>query len=178
MDWLDKINMTILAGLVAVTLAMLVQHGLASRRHGGATVSAEELLLRSYREQAARDAELYKDVRVLREQGRTRQARARLEEIMKSHPDNPRSYVALARLALADGSLVGAIGNYRKAIDARPEYVDKKTPFFIGTEIQAVVTEALRKLPRERKLKPDDTTIATALQNVYYLQRRLAGGCE
>ncbi len=178
MDWLDKINITILAGLVAVTLGMLVQHGLAARQQGGAAVSSGTSIQKAYREQVARDARLYRDVRHLREQGETRQAMARLKAIMKAHPGNPYSFVAMARLDLADGRLTGAIANFRKAVDARPEYVDKKTPFYIGKEIEAVVTEALAKLPREKKLKPDDKSIVVALQNVYYLQRRLAGGCE
>ncbi len=178
MDWLDKINITILAGLVAVTMAMLVQHGLAARQHGGVAISAEKELQRAYREQAARDAQLFKNVRLLREQGKTSQALASLKEIMKAHPGNPHAFVVQARLDLAGGSLTDAIANFRKAVDARPEYVDRKTPFYIGKEIETVVTEALEKLPRERKLKPDDRNIAIAMKNVYYLQRRLAGGCE
>ncbi len=179
MDWLDKINTTVLACLVAAVLAMLVQHGLAARQKDGASaLSSEEALLQAYRQQAARDADRYRDVRLLREQGKTRQAAARLQEIMKAHPGDPYSFVALARIDLARGSLTGAIGNFRKAVDARPEYVDKKTPLYIGGEIEAVVNEGLEKLPRERQLKPDDQEIARALQNVYYLQRRLAGGCE
>ena len=178
MDWLDKLNITILAALVAVTLGMLLQHGLAARQQGDGAPSAEELLQKAYREEVARDTALFRDVRLLREQGKTRQARARLQEIIQAHPGIPYGYVARARLDLAEGSLTGAITNFRRAIDARPEYVDRKTPLFIGKEIQALVTEALGKLPRERKLKPDDKEIAMALRNVYYLQRRLAGGCE
>ncbi len=178
MDWLDKLNITILTGLVAVTLGMLVQHGLAAHQRQDASISTEEKLQQLYRQQVARDTELFKDIRILSDQGKIGQARARLKEIRKAHPGNPHGFVVQARLDLADGSLTDAIANYRRAIDARPEYVDKKTPLYIGKEIEAVVTEALAKLPRERKLKPDDRRIAAALQNVYYLQRRLAGGCE
>jgi len=41
-----------------------------------------------------------------------------------------------------------------------------------------VVTEGREKFGREKSLKPKDKNVRKALEDVYYLQRRLAGGCE
>jgi hypothetical protein len=41
-----------------------------------------------------------------------------------------------------------------------------------------IISEARSKLLREKKLKPGDKSISIALEDIYYLQRRIAGGCE
>jgi hypothetical protein len=49
---------------------------------------------------------------------------------------------------------------------------------FIGHEINGLVTESLEKFGREVKLKPNDKEVRNTLEDLYYLQRRLKGGCE
>jgi hypothetical protein len=59
-----------------------------------------------------------------------------------------------------------------------PDYVDKRTPFFIGGKIKELVKEGLEKFGREKALRPKDKEVRRILKDLYYLQSRLAGGCE
>ena len=67
---------------------------------------------------------------------------------------------------------------YRRAVEMEPDYVDERTPLFIGKDLKAVVEEGREKFGREKALKPNDEDVKQTLEDVYYLQRRLAGGCE
>ncbi len=97
---------------------------------------------------------------------------------MKEHPEKSLSYVYLAQLYLKQGKLRDAIHGYRLAVEMEPDYVDERTPLFIGDEIKELVTEGREKFSREKALKPKDKEVRKALKDVYYLQSRLAGGCE
>jgi hypothetical protein len=44
--------------------------------------------------------------------------------------------------------------------------------------VRGLVTEGREKFAREKALKPEDKEIKMALEDIYYLQSRLAGGCE
>ncbi len=48
----------------------------------------------------------------------------------------------------------------------------------MGDMIMDIISETRSKLLREKKLKPGDKSINVALEDIYYLQRRIAGGCE
>ena len=96
----------------------------------------------------------------------------------KTHPENPFTYVYLARFHLKEGRLGKSIQNYRRAIEMEPDYVDERTPLFIGDEIGELVVEGREKFGREKALKPKDKEVRRTLKDVYYIQSRLAGGCE
>ncbi len=83
-----------------------------------------------------------------------------------------------AEIFTEKGNLVNALSMYRHAIEMEPDLVDNKTPLFIGDSVMDLITVARGKLNREKKLKPNDATLTIALDNIYYLQRRIAGGCE
>jgi hypothetical protein len=59
-----------------------------------------------------------------------------------------------------------------------PDLVDERTPFYIGGKLERLVKEGMEKFKREKELKPGDESVDKVLKDVYYLQRRLAGGCE
>ena len=82
------------------------------------------------------------------------------------------------RIDLEQGELRETIHNYRRAVEMEADYVDERTPLFIGNEIKKLVTEGREKFSREKALKPKDKEVRKALKDVYYLQSRLAGGCE
>jgi tetratricopeptide (TPR) repeat protein len=112
------------------------------------------------------------------EKGLYGEAMAELKDIMKKYPDKPRAHVYLAQLYLEQGGLGDAIHSYRQAVEMEPDYVDERTPLFIGDKIRGLVTEGREKFAREKALKPEDKEIKMALEDIYYLQSRLAGGCE
>jgi tetratricopeptide (TPR) repeat protein len=177
MDWLDKISIAAVAGLVLITGGLLVSQERIERRidnPGGANDGSRT----SYASQIEMDKKIYASVTVYQEKGLHDEAIAELDRIAKSNPKNSLSYVYLAESYLAQGRLVDTIRNYRQAVEMEPDYVDPRTPLFKGDELKELVTEGIPKLEREKKLKPKDEEVKQALKDVYYLQRRLAGGCE
>ena len=177
MDWLDKITIVAIAGITLIAVGMLANQEIIKHQNNpGAGSKAEKE--RYYAEQMAKEAKIYKEVNSLKEQGHYAEALAKLQEVMKTYPGKARSYVYMAQLSVAQGKLADAIYNYRLAVEKEPDYVDKRTPLNIGREIKAQVDEGLKVFGREKELKPNDKKVSEALQNIYYLQRRLAAGCE
>jgi len=178
MDLIHKLSITVLIGLTAVTAGMLIQHQISAQRLQGTVASRQVDLKKVYEQKIAGNNKLYTEVIQLLEQKQSTLAMVKLKEIKKAHPENPQSYIYQAQLQDLQGQIAAAIHSYRLAVDNDPDYVDQKTPLFIGNEIMNMITEGRSKLQREKKLKPGDKSILIALEDVYYLQRRIAGGCE
>jgi tetratricopeptide (TPR) repeat protein len=177
MDWLDKLSIASIAGLTLITIGMLANQEIVKRRQENPGVVAKEEK-GSYILQMEIDKKLYQEVISYKKQGLHTKAMAKLKDIMKRYPEKSLSYVYLAQLYLEQGELADSIHNYRRAVEMEPDYVDERTPLFIGDKIKELVTEGRQKLGREKALKPKDREIRKALKDVYYLQSRLAGGCE
>ncbi len=178
MDFIHKLSVAALISLVIITAGMLVQHQLELQQNAGTTNSPEVDLKKLYTKKIADNKILYAEVIKLLAQRQTTAATAKLAEIKTAHPDNPETFIFQAKLEEKDGRMAAAIHSYRMAVDIEPDYVDKKTPLFIGDGIMEMITSARTKLQREKKLKPGDKSINIALEDIYYLQRRIAGGCE
>lgn len=178
MGLIHKLSIAALLALTVITMGMLVQHQIEAK-HLQETIGYEVVdLKKSYEERLAKDAEIYGEIVELLEQKQFSPAMEKLQEIKTAHPENPQSFIYEAQLQYGQGQLAAAIHSYRMAVDIDPDYVDKKTPLFISPEIMTLITEARGKLSREKKLKPNDKSINLALEDLYYLQRRIAGGCE
>ena len=177
MDRFDKFNITVIALISLITIGMLANQEIIKRRLGLDEAAAAERAL-YYAEQMALNAKVYQDVITLKEQELYDEAMTKLQEVMKAYPGKAQSYVYLAQLSLESGKLADSIHNYRLAVENDPDYMDKKTPMFIGHEVKELVKESLPKFGREKKLTPNDKEVRNTLEDLYYLQRVLAGGCE
>lgn len=176
-DPLDVLTKAALAVLTAVMLFMLVQQRLtASPNAAEAGGGAAEL--RRIEERRAQDKALYQEVAALAEQRQHDAAMDKLKQIQAAQPNNSRSFLWQAQLQYNNGDLADALASYRQAIDLEPGYIDRKSPLFVGKDIKKNVLEAKDKLQREVTLKPNDPDIKRALNELLYVQRRLAGGCE
>ncbi len=178
MDRLDKINIVILVGLLLITAGMVTQHEITAKKQDRPESDAGLVLKKQYEKKIAENAETYKEVINLQKLGHYAEALTKLEEIIQSHPEKAQAYIYKAQLLNSQGNLVESIKMYRAAIEMEPDFVDKKSPLFVGNTVLKLIPEARSKLNREKKLKPGDKMITAALDNIYYLQRRIAGGCE
>ncbi len=178
MDLIHKLTITTLLALTVVTAGMLIQNHLTVTRLKVVSVSPQVNLKQAYAQQIAKDAVLYAPVMQLLEEKKFSQAEEQLLEIQISHPDNSQSLIYGAKLQYAQGQSAATIHSYRLAVDKTPDYIDKNTPLFMGDMIMDIISETRSKLLREKKLKPGDKSINVALEDIYYLQRRIAGGCE
>jgi tetratricopeptide (TPR) repeat protein len=177
MDRLDKFNIAVIAIISLISIGMLANQEIIKRRLGVDEAQAAEMKL-YYAEKMALNAKIYQEVISLKEQELYDEALTKLQEVMETYPGKPHSYVHLAQLSVKSGKLADSIHNYRLAIEKDPDYMDKKTPLFIGHEVKELVKESLPIFGREKKLKPNDITVTNSLKDLYYLQRVLAGGCE
>ncbi len=179
MDWLDKINITAIALLSLVTVGLMTQHQLTtSSKPATSKVDVIKEKARSYDLQFEKEAKIYKDVITLKNEEKYPEALAKLEEIKTSRPGLSRTYVHLADINYKTKNLPQAILFYRTAVEMEAEYVDKKSPLKIGMQIKEVVNEGKIVFEKAISSKAADKETRQALKNVYYLQRRLAGGCE
>ncbi len=177
MDLIHKISVTALVILTLVTGGMLIQHQITTQGLQGADTKKVDLK-QFYAELIAENAEIYAEVIQLQNGKQFAKAIEKLQEIRTAHPDNPQSDMYQAELEYSQGKVAAALHSYRVAVDRQPDYVDKKTPLFMGNIMLNVINEARGKLQREKKLKPNDRTILIAIDDLLYLQRRIAGGCE
>ena len=177
MDRFDKLNIALIAIISLITIGMLANQEIIKRRLGLDEAAAAERA-RYYAEQMALNAKIYQEVISLKEEEHYDEAMTKLEDVMKTYPGRAQSYVYKAQLSLKSGKLGDTIHNYRLAVENDLDYLDKKTPLFIGHEIKGLVKESLEKFGREVKLKPNDEEVRNTLKDLYYLQRILAGGCE
>jgi len=177
MDWLDKLSIAAITGLTLITVGMLVNHEITKTPHRNPGTAAKEQK-DSYTLQMEIDKKIYQGVISYKKKGLYAEAMAELRDVIERYPEKPRSYVYLAQLYLEQGRLGDAIHNYRRAVEMEPDYVDERTPLFIGDKLKELVTEGREKFAREKALKPKDKRVKMALKDVYFLQSRLAGGCE
>ncbi len=178
MDRIHKLTVAAIVALTLVSTAMLVQHEIIRQKQIEMQGDRKEAFIKKYKLKIAKNAKIYKDVTALLEEKKLSEAMTQLEKVMEENPDNPQSLVYKAQIQTAFGKLAEPIHTYRQAVLAEPDYIDKKTPLFIGHQIMKLILEARGKLNRELKLKPGDRLIRIAIEDIYYLQRRLAGGCE
>jgi len=178
MDLIQKFTLSALLVLIIVTTGMLIQNHMSVINSPVDTANPQLDLQKIYQQKIADNDILYASVVDFLKQKQFSQADAKLLEIEVSTPNNPQSLIYRAKLQYGLGESALAIHSYRLAIEKSPDYIDKKTPLYMGDEIMDIISEARSKLLREKKLKPGDTSIDIAIEDIYYLQRRIAGGCE
>lgn len=179
MDWLDRLSIAAMAVLAAVSIAMVAEQEMARRKEGnGGDAWAAKEQQRSYAMQQELDKKLFEEVVSYQKQEKHVEALAKLKEIMQAYPTKGQAYVYMARSYANQGQLADSIHSYRRAVELEPDFMDRRTSRYVGDEISSLVEEGRQKLGREKELKPNDLQVRAALEDVYYLQRRLAGGCE
>ena len=114
----------------------------------------------------------------LRDEGRAQQALLKLEEIARRYPGEAHGLVLRAALLREMGVLDRAIASYVEAVRANGDYVDANSPLSRRTEIRQLVDQGLDFFRPRAREHADNAAFAAALKNLYYLQSRLAGGCE
>ena len=73
---------------------------------------------------------------------------------------------------------IKAMREYKEAIDLNPDYLDKKTPLFQGKKLKIAAGEALAEIEKRIKADPKDEAAKNEKKTIYYLYRKIAGGCS
>ncbi len=178
-DWFDRLIWLGLGATLAA-LAALVLLGAPSgsdARHLSALDKGMEQEI-AYQARVSFLQKLYGPVQALQDGGETQRALLKLQELERSYPGEAHGYLLKGAILKQQGVLEEAVGNYVHGVRLNGDYIDEASPLSRRTEIRQLVDEGLTTLGPRARRNPDNPTLAAALKNVYYLQSRLAGGCE
>jgi hypothetical protein len=121
---------------------------------------------------------VYAPVEEMRRQGNLPAALLKLDELGRRYPGEAHGRILQGEILRDLGSLPEATASFVAGVRMNAAYLDADTPLSRREEIRRLVADGLRTLGAEARRRPDDRAARQALQNVYYLQSRLAGGCE
>jgi len=119
-----------------------------------------------------------KAIKVLIEGGKLSQAEMLTKELIQENPHEGEPRIIMGDIFMRKQETIMAVLEYKEAIDINPDYLDRNTPLFQGKKMDVAVKEALSEIERNLEINPEDALMKKHRKNVYYLQRRLAGGCS
>lgn len=132
----------------------------------------------AYRAKVSFLQDIYAPVETLTASGQEQQALLKLEEISRRYPGEGYGYILKGRILNRLQTNDEAIANYVRGVKLNGDFVDSHSPLSVADEISALVSEGLAEFKPKADAHPDNPSLKLALTNLYYLQSRLAGGCE
>ena len=116
--------------------------------------------------------------RLMLEAGQVREAIDGLKAAEAEAPayGEPHALLGLAYAKTMEYPL--AMKEFRLALLIDPDYIDSKSPKFIGKRIKAAVKEAKPLVVAAVGKMPGDAAARATLGDTQYIERMLAGGCE
>jgi tetratricopeptide (TPR) repeat protein len=116
--------------------------------------------------------------RLLMEAGQVKESVGSLSALEAANPASGDVHALLGQGYSRLQDYPAAVREFRLALLIDPDYVDSKSPRFIGKRIKAAVKEGLPQFKDSLSKNPGDEKAAAALNDARYLERMLAGGCE
>ncbi len=178
-DGFDRLIWLGLAGTIAALAALLLlgaPGGSDARQASSLDKGLEREL--AYQARSAFLQKLYGPVEELRAHGEPQRALLKLEELGRAYPGEAHGYLLKGAILQEFGALEEAVASYVQGVKLNGDYVDDKSPLTRRTEIRQLVDRGLQDLGDKARANPGNRSLETALRNLYYLQSRLAGGCE
>ncbi len=120
----------------------------------------------------------YSPVIALRDDGALPGALLKLEELSRTLPGEAHNDLLSGDILLRMGQFDRAVTKLAAAVRRNADYVDAASSLSQRPLIESAVTEGLPLIRDRVRVQPDNRTMAQVLKDGYYLQSRLAGGCE
>ncbi|SNB47407.1 hypothetical protein [Geobacter sp. DSM 9736] len=159
------------AGLVGV---LLFDTGDRAGSRASRTDKAMERQIAS-RARAALLQQLYAPVDELRAAGQFQAALLKLDEVGRSYPGEAHGSILQGEILLHMGAVNEAAASFVRGVKLNGEYVDRKSPLSRRQQIEKLVQEGLK--PASGSVTSASSRAALQ-KDLFYLQSRLAGGCE
>ena len=105
------------------------------------------------------------------------QAEKLLAELIQTYPFESVPYFLNGDVHLYRQDPVGAMLEYRKAVDLNPDFLDKKSDLFQGKKVKKTVEEARAVIESGLAANSGDATLLAARKEYYYMLRKIAGSC-
>lgn len=170
MDKLDKFSALAITGLVLWGLFLIITQPATKEDPQGAKRVAVQIV------DPALDSKLAL-AKSLLGGNNIEQAEKLLAELIRAYPFESVPYFLNGDLHLYRQDPVGAMQEYRKAVDLNPDFLDKKAALFQGKKIKKTVEEARVIIEAGLAAKGSDPALLAARKEYYYMLRKIAGSC-
>ncbi len=175
----DRFDILIAGGMLVcvLTLGVLLAGG---QERDPSTAALDKALEQQIAYQARIDFlhNLYQPVEDLRLAGQVSAALLKLDELARHYPQEAHGQILQAEILLERGVTRESIDHYVRALRLNGDYVDKASPLSRRSEIEQLVEAQLPVFAARVRKNPQDPALQKSLTGLYYLQSRLAGGCE
>lgn len=177
----DRFDRLCILGLVLVAgalVALLVTAGPSAGRQndGGVERRVEQEMLAQAR--VAFLERHYGAVVSMRDRGELQSALLKLEELERQLPGEPHGALLRGEILHRMGLVDRSISSLALAVRGNGDYIDPASPLNQRDLIASVAGQAVPLLRDRLRGQPDDRQAVAVLKDAYYLQSRLAGGCE
>jgi len=176
-DRFDKIIVGLLAVVLTCSVVLLL-----GATPGGSAQDAE--LSRRLEREIAYQARVsflerhYQPVMELRDQGALQEALLKLEELGRSLPGEAHTDLLSGDILLHMGEFERSLTKLAAAVRRNADYVDMASPLNRRPLIESAVAEGLPLMRDRLRAQPNSPSLEQVVKDGYYLQSRLAGGCE
>ncbi len=120
----------------------------------------------------------YDPVIALRNSGALQEALLKLTELARTLPDDAHNDLLSGDILLRMSQFDRALAKLATAVRRNADYVDAASPLNQRSLIESAVAQGLPLVRDRLRSQPDNRSMAQILKDGYYLQSRLAGGCE
>ncbi len=176
-DRFDILLGCLLLVCTAVIGALLLGGGsLASQRDLTVDKALEQEM--AYQAKVSFLERLYAPVTELRADGQNEAALLKLDELSRRYPDEAHGELLRGEILLQLSAIPEATSHLARAVRMNGDYVDQHSPLSRRELIDRLLAENLTGLKLRASKNPAASGLQAALKDLYYLQGRLAGGCE
>ena len=120
---------------------------------------------------------LYAPVTELRQAGQQETALLKLDELSRRYPDEAHGELLRGEILLLLGAKQKAIAHLARAVRMNGDYVDSQSPLSRRDLIEPLLERELVAI-KQQAANSSASSLKVTLKDLYYLQGRLAGGCE
>ncbi|MDA8421814.1 MAG: hypothetical protein M0Z89_00575 [Nitrospiraceae bacterium] len=174
MDTLDKISIMAIIVLAVSSLVLIIQHKSEARSDRNSQMRSTAAELSPSNDEIDSKAKLARNLLNSDSPGK---AEGLLRELIQTYPYEGEPHMLMGDMLMRKQEPINAMHEYKEAIDLNIDYLDKKTPLFQGKKLKIAVGEALAEIDRRIKQNPEDESMKNEKRTIYYLYRKIAGGC-
>jgi tetratricopeptide (TPR) repeat protein len=176
-DRFDRILTGALVVVLTLTLVVLAGDGSGTHRQSSAMArQLEQEML--YQARLAFIERHYRPVLALRDSGSLPEALLKLKELDRTLPGEAHNALLTGDILLRMGQYEQALSRLAAAVRNNADYVDAASPLSQRPLVESAVASALPLVRDRLRAQPDSRSLAEVVKEGYYLQSRLAGGCE
>ena len=178
-DRFDQLLLLALVATLAALAGLLLTAGPGESRAGAAAeVSRQAERELAYQARLAFIQRRFAPVVDLLDRGAFPDALLKLKEVERDLPGEVHSNLLRGDILFRMGQIERALQELALAVRANGDYVDHDNPLSERTLIEAAVNQGMPQLRDRLRAQPDNQALDQVLKDGYYLQSRLAGGCE